>query len=174
MTQPGLPLSIREETPQDREAIREVNRRAFQTETEGELVDRLRAEGLVIASLVASVEGRVVGHILFSKVVIETGERAVTAASLAPMAVVPEMQRRGVGSALVRLGLELCRQRGYSLVLVVGHTSYYPRFGFSAGLAKALHSPYSGESFMALDLTGEALPGLAGTVTYPEAFRSAE
>lgn len=163
-------LSIREETPQDYEAIREVNRLAFHQEEEGQIVDRLRADGLVIASLVAVEDGGVVGHILFSELPIETDRGVLRAASLAPMAVRPERQRRGIGSALVLRGLEVCRERGYSIVVVVGHPNYYPRFGFSAERARNLRSPFAGEAFMALELTPGALEDVVGTVRYPEAF----
>ena len=167
-------ISIREETPADYDAIREVNRLALWGDAEGQLIDRLRAEGLMIASLVAEVDGRVVGHILFSEVAIETPGGAVRAAALAPMAVRPEWQRRGIGSALVRRGLEVCRERGHAIVLVVGHPDYYPRFGFSAELARRLSSPFSGDAFMALELRPGALEGVTGTVQYPEAFNAAE
>ena len=163
-------LSIREETPQDYEAIREVNRLAFHQEEEGQIVDRLRADGLVIASLVAVEDGGVVGHILFSVLPIETDRGVLRAASLAPMAVRPERQRQGIGSALVRRGLALCRARGYSICIVVGHPAYYPRFGFSAERAENLRSPFTGEAFMALELEPGALEGVVGTVCYPEAF----
>lgn len=163
-------MQIRDETRQEHDAIREVNRLAFNGEVEGELVDRLRADGLVVASLVAVEQGRVVGHILFSKLTIEAATEPRRAVALAPMAVRPESQRKGVGSALVRRGLEVCRERGHSIVLVVGHPAYYPRFGFSAALAKNLRSPYSGDVFMALELTPGALKDVVGTVAYPEAF----
>jgi putative acetyltransferase len=167
-------LSIREETPQDYEAIREVNRLAFQQEEEGQIVDRLRADGLVIASLVAVEDGALVGHILFSELPIETEAGVLRAASLAPMAVRPERQRQGIGSALVRQGLAVCRARGYSIAVVVGHPSYYPRFGFSVERAKNLRSPFSGEACMALELEPGALKGVVGTVRYPAAFGLAQ
>lgn len=163
-------MCIREETPRDHDAIREVNRLAFKGEDEAQLVDRLRADGLVVASLVAVEGGRVVGHILFSELPIETPNGVVRAAALAPMAVRPERQRRGIGCALVRQGLEVCRERGHSIILVVGHPTYYPRFGFSAERAGNLRAPFSGDAFMALELTPGALEGVVGTVRYPEAF----
>jgi len=169
-------VSLREETPQDHAAIREVNRLAFGGEGEARLVDQLRADGFVIASLVA-VEGvQVVGHILFSQVFIESGSGLIGAAALAPMAVRPERQRRGIGSALVRYGLEVCGQRGASIVIVLGHPGYYPRFGFSSQLAKRLRSPFAdhpdftAEAWMALELVPGALDGVAGTVRFPDAF----
>ena len=163
-------MEIREEKPCDAADIGKLNRRAFGGEAEGRLVDRLRAEGVTIASLVAMVDGKLAGHILFSEVVIETGPGSVRATSLAPMAVCPELQRRGIGSALVRRGLEICRNNGYAIAIVVGHTGYYPRFGFSPEKAKALRSPFAGPAFMALEFTPGALEGIAGTVIYPPAF----
>lgn len=161
---------IREELPQDFEAIREVNRLAFGQDAEGALVDRLRADGLGIASLVAVEDGRVVGHILFSELPVERPRRPLRAASLAPVAVRPEWQRRGIGGALIRAGLEACRARGVEAVIVVGHPAYYPRFGFSAALACCLEAPFSGDVFMALELVPGVLAGPGGRVVYPEAF----
>lgn len=163
-------LMIREETPDDYSTIREINRKAFGGEAEGTLVDRLRADGLVVVSLVAIKDGEISGHILFSELVVEIGGEIVPAAALAPMAVLPGRQRIGVGSALVREGLELCRRHGKSLVAVLGHPEYYPRFGFSPELAKCLHGPYSGAAWMALELTPGVLNGGEGRVRYPAAF----
>jgi putative acetyltransferase len=164
----------RPESLQDHRAIRHVNRLAFGGEEEARLVDRLRAEGFVVVSLVAVEGGRVVGHILFSELPIETETGAIRAVALAPMAVLPERQRQGIGSALVREGLAFCRQGGYAAAVVVGHPDYYPRFGFSAELAKHLTAPFSGEAFMALELTPRALEGVKGTVTYPPPFGLAD
>ena len=160
---------IRAETPSDRAAIAEVNRLAFGGEDEVALIERLRAEGLVIASLVALEDGDVVGHILFSKLPIETGTGTRRAASLAPMAVRPDRQRRGIGGSLIRAGLEACRAAGVEAVIVLGHPDYYPRFGFSAAPAKRLRAPFSGPPFMALELTPGAL-AQGGRVHYPRAF----
>ncbi|MGA2135999.1 MAG: N-acetyltransferase [Bryobacteraceae bacterium] len=112
----------------------------------------------------------VVGHILFSDLLIETEHAVTHAVSLAPMAVITQYQRQGIGSELVRRGLELCRERGKSIVVVLGHPAYYPRFGFSAELAKNLRGPYSGNAWMALELVPGALDGVEGTVRYPKAF----
>jgi putative acetyltransferase len=163
-------VELREERAGDEDAIRAVIREAFGGEAEGRLVDRLRADGLVVASLVAIVGGRVVGHVLFSALPVDGEHGVVTAAALAPLAVAPEWQRRGIGTALVRRGLELCRERGSAAVVVLGHPGYYPRFGFSAELARQLRAPYSGEAFMALELIPGALGAGTGTVRYPAAF----
>lgn len=166
-----MPL-IREKTAGDHEAIRAVNRLAFGGEEEAALVDRLRADGLAVASLVAVEGGEVVGHILFSGLSLETNRGAIPAVSLAPMAVRPEWQRKGIGSALVRAGLAWCRARGKAVVIVLGHPGYYPRFGFSAELASRIECPFpgAGDAWMALELTPGALSGVTATVRYPAAF----
>ncbi len=163
-------MLLREEQAADREAVRLVNTLAFGRASEADLVERLRDAGLVVASLVAEEEGRVVAHILFTRLEMETARGPVAAASLAPMAVLPERQRRGIGSALVPRGLELCRERGVVVVVVVGHPTYYPRFGFSAELARRLRAPFSGESFMAVELEPGVMAGRSGWVRYPDAF----
>ena len=137
-------IEIREEEPDDYARIEAVNHTAFGGDLETKLVNQLRNDGLVIASLVALQDGQTVGHILFSDLSIDAEGRAVRAVSLAPMAVSPKFQRQGIGSALVRRGLALCRERGKSVVVVVGHPEYYPRFGFSSELAKRLQSPVFG------------------------------
>ena len=103
---------IGEETPADYDAIRDVNRLAFQRESEARLVDQLRADGDVVASLVAVKIDQVVGHIMFSKLPIETDGEVLRGAALAPMALRPELQRQGIGSALVKRGIQLCRTAG--------------------------------------------------------------
>jgi putative acetyltransferase len=163
-------LIIREERPEDSCAIREINRNAFGGNAEAILVDRLREDGMVVASLVAAEDGTLVGHILFSHLPVETSDSVIHAAALAPMAVLPARQRTGIGSAMVRAGLDACRRRGKSVAVVLGHPEYYPRFGFSAGLAERLHGPYSGDAWMALELVPGALTGVEGRVRYPAAF----
>lgn len=135
-------------------------------------MDKLRADQLVITSLVAVSDQEIVGHIYFSDLPIETPEGTIPGSSLAPMCVKPTLQRTGIGAALVRKGLEICRDRGYVAVIVLGHPAYYPRFGFSAAVAADLASPYSnaGEAFMAHELIPGALTGVRGTVRYPDAF----
>jgi putative acetyltransferase len=161
---------VRPERPEDAEAIREVHRLAFGREDEGRLVDALRAGGHVRLSLVAEAEGQLVGHILFSDLPILTPAGPVPALALAPLAVVPTRQRQGVGSLLVREGLQNCAEQGHRIVVVLGHPGYYPRFGFSAALARPLKAPFSGEAFMALELAKGALDGVAGEVRYAPPF----
>jgi putative acetyltransferase len=164
-------ILIRPETNADHQAIRHVNRIAFGQGEEARLVDALRDGGYVQVSLVVEVGGQVVGHILFSDLPIITRAGTVPALALAPMAVLPEFQNQGIGSALVQRGLEACRQQGHRIVVVLGHAHFYPRFGFSPKLAAHLESPFSGsDSFMAVELVPGALDGVAGRVQYPPPF----
>jgi putative acetyltransferase len=161
---------IRPESVADRAAVREVNRIAFGGEGEPRLVDALRGGGYARVSLVAEVDSRVVGHILFSALTIATPYGNIEALSLAPMAVAPSHQRRGIGSSLVREGLLSCREGWHRIVIVLGHPEFYSRFGFSAKLAEPLQSPYSGPAFMAIELVSNALRGIQGEVRYPPPF----
>jgi putative acetyltransferase len=166
-----MSLVIRPEKPADLDAIRQVNRLAFGQDDEPRLVDALREGGYVRLSLVAERAGQVVGHILFSDLPILTECGTVPGLALAPMAVLPEDQNQGIGSALVRKGLNECRQQGHKIVVVLGHPHFYPRFGFSSRMTANLASPFSGrDSFMALELVPGALDGVAGRVQYPPPF----
>src|SRR5436309_5535890 len=117
---------VREEAPENYEAIRNLNRIAFRGNIEAELADRLRSAGLVVVSLVAIENNEIVGHILFSELPIETDHDLIDAVSLAPTSVNPKWQRQGIGSALMRQGLQICRERGKAIVVVLGHLGYYP------------------------------------------------
>jgi putative acetyltransferase len=162
-----MDVKVRLENADDLEAVRDVNRLAFGGEDEARLVDALRAGGFARLSLVAEEGERVVGHLLFSDLPIETRQGTVHALALAPLAVIPARQRQGIGTLLVREGLRLCAERGHRVVVVLGHPAYYPRFGFSARLAERLKAPFAGESFMALELVPGALQGVVGDVRYP-------
>lgn len=166
-----MTLQIRPETPEDREAIFRVTAAAFGQEAEARLVDRLRDEWFARVSLAAESQGAVVGHILFSEVQVMTIGGSLPALSLAPVSVLPEFQRRGIGAALVREGLAECRRQAGRIVVVLGHPEYYPRFGFSAELARRLGSPFgSTPAWMAMELTPGALEGVRGFVRYPPPF----
>jgi putative acetyltransferase len=176
----ALKVTIRKEEPKDFRSVRQVNCAAFETEAEAGLVDALRDGGFVELSLVADCDGIIAGHILFSRLPIrldadgQPGDAAhgttVAALSLAPMAVRPAFQRQGIGSQLVDAGLTTAREQGHCIVVVLGHPEYYPRFGFSAELAKQLHSPFSGDAWMAIELTPGALDGISGQVEYAPPF----
>jgi putative acetyltransferase len=163
--------AIRPEAPQDRAAVRTVNTSAFDTAAEADLVDRLRQQASPLVSLVTEVAGEVVGHILFSPV--SLGEhRGLQIMGLAPMAVAPHRQRRGIGSALVRAGLQRCRQLGAGAVVVLGHPAYYPRFGFQPAARLGIGCEYDApaDAFMLIELQREYLRGVEGTVRYHAAF----
>lgn len=165
-----LHVLVREEQPCDRQGVRIVNEVAFGRSDEADLIDRLQAEGVVLLSLVAEVDSKIIGHILFSRMRVETAQGPVAAVSLAPMAVLPGHQGRQVGSQLVRRGLAELRDRSERIVLVLGHRGYYPRFGFTPEKARHLASPFPPEAFMALELSDGALAGIQGSVRYPSAF----
>lgn len=161
---------VRCESVTDGPAIRAVNGAAFESPDEAGLVDRLRAEGDVLLSLVAEYRSQIVGHILLSRMWIDTANRFIPAVALAPMAVLPAYQRQGIGGRLIRDGLERLRRQGEEIVVVVGHPDYYPRFGFSREKARCLESPFPAHALMALDLRPGALLGIRGRVRYPVAF----
>lgn len=163
-------MTIVEETPAHHAQVRATVAAAFGRDEEADLVERLRADGLVRLSLVALEGGEVAGHVLFATLAVEVDGKEVDAVSLAPVTVRPDRQRRGIGSALIRAGLDRLRAAGCGAVVVLGHPDYYPRFGFSAPLARKLASPFPGDAFMALELTEGALSGRAGSVRYPDAF----
>jgi putative acetyltransferase len=161
---------VRRERPEDLPAIRSVNEAAFGRPDEADLVDTLRAAGPILLSLVKEVEGEIVGHILFSRMKIETASGSIPAVSLAPVAVKPQYQRRGIGEHLIRDGIDLLRERGEQIVIVLGHPKYYTKFGFSIAKARTLKSPFPPEAYMAIELTAGSLEGVSGKVKYPEAF----
>lgn len=163
---------IRLETPADHLEVEALNDAAFGGPDESHLIEQLRADGLVTASLVADEYGEIVGHILFSDLEVADIEhtRTIRACALAPLAVAPTHQRLGIGSELVRQGIELCEQLGVELIVVVGHAEFYPRFGFSAEKAECLKSPFSGPIHMVLELKTGVLDDFSGAVIYPPAF----
>lgn len=165
-------MNIRAERPEDYSAVRRVNERAFGREGEAELVDALRKSSEPYISLVAEMGQRLVGHIFFSPIQIESEESAPAALGLGPMAVLPEFQNQGIGSELVRRGLAECRRMGQEVVVVLGHPEYYPRFGFLPASRKGLSCEYTvpDEAFMALELREGALSGRKALVRYSPEF----
>lgn len=163
-------VRIRPEAAADRAAVHALNSAAFGQAAEADLVDALRDEAGVI-SMVAEAEAQLVGHILFSPVILAGHER-LAMAGLAPMAVSPDRQRQGVGSALVHAGLEACRRAGYGAVVVLGHAEYYPRFGFAPAAGQGIGCEYDvpPEAFMLLELQPGYLRGASGTIRYHPAF----
>lgn len=164
-------MLIRAEDHADWATVRTINVTAFETPAEANLVDTLRKQAHPLVSLVAEANGTVVGHILFSPVSL-SGNPNLKIAGLAPMAVAPDNQRQGVGSALVRAALDKCRQLGFGAAVVLGHADYYPRFGFvpSTRFSSGCEYEVPEEAFMAMELQSGYLRGASGTIRYHEAF----
>ena len=162
-----MPL-IRPEQSADSAAIRLVLEQAFGQPAEASLVDNLRANGKAIVSLVAVENDQVVGHILFSEATID----AVTIIGLAPLAVLPGYQKQGLGTLLTNAGIGVCRDAGYTAMIVLGHPEYYPRFGFVPASRFGIRSEYDvpDELFMALELQPGALSKCAGVAKYQPEF----
>lgn len=169
-------IVIREEGLKDRNAIRQVNERAFGQQVEADIVDRLRDNCPDILSLVAVQEEQVVGHILFSPAKIEGDGKAVQGMGLAPVTVKPEWQRQGIGSLLIRTGIRMLKDRGCAFVILLGHPEYYPRFGFERASQHGIHSQWDGipdEAFMILVLDGSAMKDISGVARYRSEFDEA-
>ena len=168
-------LTIRSETPEDADSIYYVNEQAFGQENESKLIEKLRNHGVLTISLVAIQDGEIVGHIAFSPVVIESGLSSFEVIALAPMAVLPAYQRKGIGSEMVRAGLEECRRLGHEIIVVLGHPDYYPRFGFVLAGPKGIDCEFEvpEEAWMILELREGALAGRRGVARFQPEFREA-
>lgn len=171
-----MPIAIRAEQPTDIASIFAVNRLAFGGDAEARLVDALRgtAHWIPELSLVAEEDGVVVGHILFTRVSVADGGCAAPALALAPMAVRPERQSAGIGTRLVREGLARARALGHGVVIVLGHPTYYPRFGFVPAAPHGIRypGPVHESSFLVAELAPGSLAAVRGVVEYAPAFAS--
>lgn len=166
---------IRPARAEDGEAIDEVIRAAFAStqfghQGEAELVRMIEADGDVMVSLVAEAGGAVVGHVLFSRMDVEADGHATTAAGLAPVSVVPDRQGQGIGGALIRAGFDRLREQNVAMSFVLGHESYYPRFGYSPEFGARFASPFAGPHFMAMMLDSAAPWPQGGRADYAPAF----
>jgi putative acetyltransferase len=169
-------VTIREEQLVDAQQIRMVIQQAFGQTEEADIVDRLREACTHRISLVAVSREQIVGHILFTPVTIQLEERIITGMGLAPMAVLPEFQRQGIGSQLVNAGLDIIKKAKYPFVIVLGHPTYYPRFGFVPASRYGIKSEYKNvpdEAFMILVFDQPALKGISGVAKYRPEFGSA-
>jgi putative acetyltransferase len=166
-------VEIRPEIAQDKNSIRRINELAFGRSVEADIIDKLRQRGALTLSLVAVTENGVVGHITFSPVTVESPGSSFEAIALGTMAVLPDYQRQGIGSALVRAGLDECRRLGQEIAVVVGHPNYYPRFGFVPARTKGIDCEFEApdEAWMALELKEGGLVGRVGTVLYRPEFK---
>lgn len=170
-----MKIDIRAEQAQDIPAVYSLHAAAFGQENESRLVNLLRESEHYIPelSLVAVLNGTIIGHILFTKLKIVTGSgREVETLALAPVSVTPDLQYAGVGGQLVRRGLEVAAELGYGSVIVLGHPQYYPKFGFAPASRWGITTSYEvpDEVFMAMELRRGALKDAAGRVVYPKEF----
>jgi len=169
-----MSIECREEKPSDLESIYSLNREAFETEAEAQLVDALRDANKLVLSLVAVNEGKVVGHIAFSPMNLASqGDRKF--AGLGPMAVAKARQKQGIGSLLIQAGEDRLKKLGYDAIFVLGHKEYYPKFGYKPSLSNfGIKSKYEVEDdyFMVKPLSQKGVSGLSGTVLYEPEFDS--
>jgi putative acetyltransferase len=165
-------MIIREETPDDVNGIRTVNKAAFETDAEAGLVDLLREKGKFILSLVAEIDGQIVGHLLLTPASIDYKEESYEVAALAPMAVLPEFQNKGVGKALVNKALNKLHDTDYEAVIVLGHPEYYPKFGFESASKYGIIYEHEvpDEAFMLIELKEKALKNIHGIAKYQPEF----
>lgn len=163
-------IELRPAEPMDYPGIFEVEKAAFGREDEARLVEKLRQRGEVDFECVARAHGEIVGHILFSPVALARQEETLRGSALAPLAVRPDWQKRGVGSALVRMGLEFCASRGVGVALVVGEPSYYSRFGFDSELGRLVEAPFPYPFLQALELEAGVLSGGGWSAQYASSF----
>ena len=164
-------IEIREERADDIAAVRDLNRRAFGQDQESNIVDALRANGAALLSLVATLNGQVVGHIMYSPLSIDG---KFEGAALGPMAVLPQCQRQGIGSKLIEAGNRKLKDDGCPFIIVVGHADYYPRFGFKPASEHGIKCEWDvpDNVFMLLVLDQAKMAGVAGLAKYRPEFSS--
>ena len=168
-------VTIRLETAGDIAGVRAVNLAAFEQAIEADLVDRIRSSNNRSISIVALDSDTVVGHIFFTPATIQSGKNPVAGMALGPMAVLPDYQRKGIGSSLVELGIALLRRRKCPYVIVLGHPNYYNKFGFTPAASRGLECPWENvpkEAFMVLMLDESVMSKVRGTVRYLPEFNS--
>ena len=165
-------IEIREEQRGEHQEIRQVIVAAFGGDTEANVVESLRDKDKAPVALVAVKDNKIVGHIMFSLVTITRAPKAFRAVGLAPLSVLPEFQRQGIGSTLAREGLKKCADAGFEIAVVLGNPYYYPRFGFSRASLYGLGNEYdTDEHFMAMELKDGALDKVSGIVRYAPEFK---
>ncbi|MES2623811.1 MAG: N-acetyltransferase [Pseudomonadota bacterium] len=169
---PQPSVTIRTELSEDLTVVRDINLQAFGSAAEADLVDALRSSGCTFISLIAEMSTEVVGHLLFTPVELLPQHSRLRLVGLAPMAVLPDFQNQGVGSTLLKKGLEQLKSEDYDAVVVIGHSNFYTRFGFVPSTHYGIKSEYDvpEDVFMVRELTPAALRGHTGTIRYHDAF----
>ncbi|MCC7332635.1 MAG: N-acetyltransferase [Flavobacteriales bacterium] len=171
-------LTVRQETPNDFNEVFEINQIAFGQDNEARLVDALRRNPTVFIpelSLVATDNNKIVGHILLTKIIIKDDNgNLIESLGLAPMAVRPEFQKSGIGGQLIKQGLKVAKDLGFTSVIVLGHEHYYPKFGFEPADKWNIKAPFDipSDVFMAIELVKDGLKNISGTVIYPKEFET--
>ncbi len=165
-------MSVRRANPEDNEQIKKLYQKAFDTDAEAILVESLRESGVPNVSLVYEDGKDIVGHILFTQVDLDGDDSGVRIAGLGPMGVLPRDQYRGIGSSLVKAGLDECKSDGYGAAVVLGYTTFYPKFGFVPSVKFGITTTFNvpEDVFMAQELMPEALKDKHGTVKFHQAF----
>jgi len=170
-----MDVVIRQEVQADFSDVYDLNKIAFGQDIEANLVDLLRKSNAFIPnlSLVATIDNKIVGHILFTKIkIIDENKNEFDSLALAPMAVRPELQKQGIGGQLIRYGLNIAEQIGHKSVIVLGHEHYYPKFGFVPADKWKIKAPFDVpiNVFMGIELVSDGLKNVTGTVQYPKEF----
>lgn len=167
-------ITLRPEKPKDYSAITKVNDLSFKRKAEGRLIKQLRKREEFVSplSIVAKMDKQIVGHILFTPVDIEDGDKRHKTLTLAPMSVLPEYQKKSIGKLLVIYGLQKAKELGYKSATVLGHPSYYPKLGFEIASKYGIKSPFPApdEAFLIIELSNGSLKNVKGTVIFPEEF----
>jgi len=169
-------MEIRPEKPEDIDEIRELNERAFHQSHEAKIIDKLRKNCADLLSLVAIENDKIVGHILFSPAVIEGLHGVTHGMGLAPMAVLPSMQKQGIGTQLIKAGIEILKGAQCPFIIVIGHPEYYPRFGFERALPYGIQCQWEGipdEVFLILRLDQSVMKQISGLAKYRDEFSEA-
>jgi predicted N-acetyltransferase YhbS len=167
-------LKTRQSTESDRNEILNIHNQAFGN-VKGPVIAKLVNDllndetALPLLSLVAVENDKLVGHILFTKAVVTKTENSISAQILAPLAVLPDEQKKGIGEKLINEGLRLLKESGTELVFVLGHPAYYPRCGFIPAGAQGFEAPYPipeehADAWMIQELNGDVLKNNSGKI----------
>ena len=170
-----MELKIRQESKSDFKEVYKINKLAFEEESEAKLVELLRNSNAFVPelSLVAIIDNNIIGHILFTKIkIVDSNQNEFESLALAPMAVSPKYQKKGIGGKLINKGLDIATKLNFKSVIVLGHEYYYPKFGFVPTTKWEIKAPYEVpvNAFMGIELVKDGLKNISGIVQYPKEF----